>query len=578
MPDFDPDAYLAEKRVATVAAPSGFDPDAYLKQKGIAPPAAPKQEAAKDQPFGKPMDFIDPRTGLRHHLDPNQIPGAANLTKGTILQGGGATVGAIAGSPLGPLGVAGGALLGGIIGNVLHQETSPGYDVSKPGLGIKKGEALASGLVSAIPGGASAEGGILTLGKEALKQGGGGVLAKNIETGIDEGRLATGKENALAATIPALGGALAQKAQSLAPEAQAALNAVKPVEQQSYEAGKKLGLVTTNGAGKPPAVMANLASTKNQPKINEAAAVDLGLPKDTEITASVLDGVRKQASAPYADVEAIAKDAAQKSADIRKTRFTATNPHDLAIQMNDPKTVAELAPLDIQAAADINGLRKARDAAKDGFSAYKRSGDPKALEAAQNALESSRKLEDQIEQAAQSAGKPELVKQLAEARQRIAKTYDYEQALNSSTGDISAPVLGAMLNRTPPRPLSGNAKAIADFHNAFPFAMKEGASVMSPGVTRAEGMTTLLSTLSGAGAGAATGHPGVGALAGLLPLTGPLKRQIVLSGPYQSAFPRYPESTVAAFGGRGVDSVPISPEALALLKLSQAGGQRASEN
>jgi len=36
MPDFDPDAYLAEKGVATVAAPTGFDPDAYLKEKTTA--------------------------------------------------------------------------------------------------------------------------------------------------------------------------------------------------------------------------------------------------------------------------------------------------------------------------------------------------------------------------------------------------------------------------------------------------------------------------------------------------------------------------------------------------------------
>lgn len=56
MPDFDPDAYLAEKRVPTVAAPSGFDPDAYLKEKTTAHGAldigsvgAPRVSTSPDQ-------------------------------------------------------------------------------------------------------------------------------------------------------------------------------------------------------------------------------------------------------------------------------------------------------------------------------------------------------------------------------------------------------------------------------------------------------------------------------------------------------------------------------------------------
>ncbi len=536
--------------------------------------------AGKTQESTRPEPPImrDPRTGLPMVRDFEGIGKRLDVTKGMTLQGGLATAGGIAGSPLGPLGVAGGAFLGGAIGNALHQETSPGYDVSKPGLGLKKGEILASGLVSAIPGGSAASGGIRALAKEALKQGGGGVLAKNIETGIDEGRLATTRENLFAGGIPAVGGAVAQKIQSLSPEAQAALNAAKPVEQQSYDAGRKIGLVTTNEAGKPPAVMANLASTKNRPKINEAAAVDLGLPADAEITLSALDRIRTESGKPYSEIETMASEAAKKASDIRKQRFTATDPHELQIQMNDPKTVADLAPLDIQAGADINGLRKARDAAKDGFRAYKISGDPRALEAAENALETAGKLEAQIEAAALSAGKPELLKDLASARQRIAKTYDVERALNTSTGDVSAPILGRQLDNG--KPLSGNLKAIADFNNAFPFATREGATVMAPGVTRAEGMTTILSALTGLGAGNAAGKPLLGLAAGLLPLTGPLKRQILLSEPYLRAFPKYAKPGVEQViqGARWQDALPLSPQGLSLREISQAAGQRASDN
>ncbi len=233
----------------------------------------------------------------------------------------------------------------------------------------------------------------------------------------------------------------------------------------------------------------------------------------------------------------------------------------------DPLLLAHRA-LILKAAGRPAEARKARDAAKDGFRAYKRTADPKALENAQAALETAEKIEDQIQQAVVSAGRSGLLTDLAAARQRIAKTYDYEQALNSSNGDISAPVLGRLLDQG--RPLSGNAKVIADFNNSFPFATREGATVMAPGVTRAEGMTTVLSTLTGAGAGGAAGHPLIGAAAGLLPLTGPLKRQILLSQPYQAAFPKYPSAQLP----KGF----IDEQALTTRLLSQAAGQRASDN
>lgn len=533
-----------------------------------------KSEAGGPQEFfpaegeaGKPSKGErDPRTGLPMERDFSGIPNRLRKTKAMILQAGGAGAGAIAGSPLGPPGIVGGAIIGGLTGNLLEQETRPGYDVSKPLLGIKPGEAAGAALSSAVLPGTPVSAGLTSLLKEGSKQAALGLASKALETGIDEGRLPTGKEAALSTIIPALGGVLGQKITEASPAAEKALaaaNAAKPIEQQSFEAGQKIGLKAANAEGKAPAVMANLLSKKNQPKINEASATDLGLPKDTEITPDVLKTIRKDEGAPYGEIESLASAAKAKADQIRKERFTATDPHELAVQMNDPKTVAELGPLDIQAAADVDGLRKARKEASDGFFSYKRSGDPKALESAQAALERSHKLEDQIDQAAQVAGKPDLVDRLAASRQRIAKTYDYEQALNSSNADISAPVLGRLLDKG--RPLSGNAKAIADFNNAFPYATKEGASVMAPGVTRAEGMTALLSMLSGIGAGTATGHTALGALAGAAPLFGPLKRQIVTSDAYQKIFQKYSPTEVA---------IPRDLKSMALQEAAQAAGQQ----
>lgn len=487
-----------------------------------------------------------------------------------LAEGGGGTAGQALGALTGPLAPALIPILGGTgagFGNYAAQKRRIAAGEQDK---IRIGELFSSIGTGAIPGAPLAASGARAVLREGAKQAAGGILAKNAQTIIDEGRMATPTEGVLSTFVPAAGGALAQRMQAANPEIQAAVakaaSVVKPVEQQSYEAGAKIGLKAATGDGRPPAVISNLLSHKNQRKINQAAAVDLGLPKTTELTRKVLDDIREESAAPYAEIKSIAKQAADKAADIRRTRFTASDPHERSIQMSDPKTVAELAPLDIQAAADIEGLRKAREEVKNGFRAWKQNGDTKALESAENALVLAKQIEDQIDAAAVSVGKSELVKQLADARQRIAKTYDYERALNTSSADISAPVLGQMLDRTPPRPLSGNAKAIADFNNAFPYATKEMASTMMPGLTRTEAMVTGMTLAGGVGSGLLAGHPIVGAVAGLAPLAGPIKRQLVLSDSYQKMFPKYEAPKI--------DATP-DEIAAAIRLLSQAAGGNA---
>lgn len=518
---------------------------AAVKESNIATP----EQLAALQPASAGLMAGQPRGGV-------PVP---RIITDIALEGGGATAGQLAGAPLAPvtfgLSVPIGGAIGAGSGNYLAQRlrvSSGEQDKVHPG------EVLGAALTGAIPG-ASLEGaGGKALAREAVKQGGAGLARNIIQTGIDDGNLPSLESAALSAIAPAIGGAAGQKITALSPEVQAAAKAAeaaKTVEQKTFDAGKKLGLKTSNEAGKPPAVEANLLSTKNRPKINAAVVEELGLPKNTEITPDILDNIRFEEGKPYAEIDRIATDAAKKAADIRKQRFTASNPHDLAIQMADPKTVAELAPLDIQAAADVNALREARKATSKGFRAYNQTGDPKALDAAEAALELASKLEGQIDAAAVSSGSKDLLGELAASRTRIAKTYDVERALNLGNSDISAPALARRMKAG--RPLTGNLKTIADYAQAFPFAVKEGASTMAPGITRTEAMVAALALAQKS------------KLAALLPLAGSLKRQVQLSDLYQSAFPRYPVPAL--------DQRLIPVEARAAKLLSQAAGASSAD-
>ncbi len=546
------------------------------------PPASDKVEAfvppAEDRVTTTTIEAPPPLTeeekiaAVQAELDRTNLPAGAGMLAGqpkggvpvpriikdAALEGGGGTAGQVIGAfggPFAPITVPLGGAIGGGLGNYAAQRLRVNAGEQDK---IRIGELMGAIGTNAIPGLSLETAGAKGLIREGVKQGAAGLGRNVLQTGVDEGRLPTPTSAVLSTVLPAAGGVVAQKIGSMNPEVQAALKAAeaaKTVEQKTFEAGKALGLKTSNEAGKPPAVVANLLSSKNRDKINAAVVEELGLPKNTEITPDVLDDIRQTESAPYAEIEKISKAAAAKKAAIEKERYTATDPHDLAIQKSDPKTVAELAPLEVQAAADIDGLRKARKAATTGFRGYKTTGDPKTLQAAEDALELADKLESQIDSAAIAAGKPELAKQLAASRTRIAKTYDVEKALNLGNADVSVPAL--LRAKKAGRPLSGNLETLANYGAAFPFAVKEGATTMAPGVTRTEGMVALLALAQ------------KNKLAALLPLAGTLKRQAELSDLYQAMFPRYPVPTL--------DASVIPAEARAAQLFSQAAGASAAD-
>lgn len=264
--------------------------------------------------------FNGPSAGMLAGLPKGKAPPGSAAAKSILLQGGFGTAGAIAGSIIPGAGTYIGGGLGAGLGNILDQETSPGYDANKPGLGIKKGQVLAATAAGAIPAAPIGSSIVKTLASNAIRQGAGGLAAKAIETGVDEGRLPTAQEAILASTIPAVAGAGTALAQSLNPATKAALaQANKAVagkqavldkamaegfKVQPSSVNKTLAGNTLEGVGGTIDIKRDVQAN-NIEQFNRIAKRAAGLTPDQPINEVNLEAARNVIAQPYRDVAAL---------------------------------------------------------------------------------------------------------------------------------------------------------------------------------------------------------------------------------------------------------------------------------
>lgn len=188
------------------------------------------------------------------------------------------------------------------------------------------------------------------------------------------------------------------------------------------------------------------ASAKNQATTGRLAAEALGLPGDTKLTPEVLDGVRKEAGEVYAKLSSLPARPAIPGSTLTNT----------------PASPA------IKPAEMVFDLRKARNDATAWYRSYGRTADPDALVKAKAAAAKAKELETMLEGYAESLGLDDLLPALRDARQRIAKTYSVEAALNTTTGAVDARKLAGQLAKG--KPLSSELKQAAEFAARFPKA------------------------------------------------------------------------------------------------------------
>jgi len=160
-------------------------------------------------------------------------------------------------------------------------------------------------------------------------------------------------------------------------------------------------------------------------------------------------------------------------------------------------------------------------------------------------------MEQRLQAEAIKAGKPDLVPQMKEAKQAIAKTWDVERALNLGDGSVDAKALARAYDHG--APLSGGLETIAKFAGPGGPGRQvtgEAAATPSPGVNNLKFYASPAMGAMGYGAGG----PAVGAAMAAAPfVVPPTARSIVTSGPYQDRFaqPNYspamqPENSLQA--------------------------------
>lgn len=330
---------------------------------------------------------------------------------------------------------------------------------------------------------------------------------------------------------------------------QAAQNTVR---DSTLSEGRSIGLVLPGSAtgergairkavesiaGK--AALGQEASIRNQKVINEVARKEAGLKPNEAITESTLKAARDRLSEPY-------------------------------------REVAKLSP---KAAQALEKMKEIRADSKAQWNFYNRSGDPKALKAAQALDAKADGLESAIEKEAGRLGQQglrsveakaagqasglergkDLVTRLREARVALAKNYSVEKAVNLGSGDVDAAVLGRMYDKVGDKGMTGGLRTVAKFQQAFPdFMRSKPSGQVGPGV----GALRPYAAALGLGVGAEYGreHYGLSPYmlgAATLPLLGGPARSMALSKLMQRA-PSYGPSALLR-GAEGASRSPLIP-------------------
>lgn len=510
---FDPDAYLA----------ANFDPDEYLKKVG----AAQEQAAPKPELKGAANPDYGGIRGTGRANPMTDIPLGWSINGRVADMGAealGPAIGQVVGAQTGPLAPVAVPALGAIgagAANILAQKHR---QMDDPSENFKWGEFMRAMMMGAIPGASMAEATAGKLAKEGAKFASANLGAGTVESLVDKGKLPSKGEAAALVASGAVAPVVMKAVDTgdsptaLARAKEAFDNATK---EATLAASRQAGYVVPPHAVNQSKINTSLGSIPgaqnidrtataiNQKTTNELAKEALGV---DELTPAAIEKLRKTKLAkPYDEVATLHPEAEQALQELSDQRFWGNKYNRFALRTGDPAAEA------------------------------------KANEYFQNAD----LLEQRLEQIANNAGKPELVKQMREARKGYAMSYAVENALNEDTGNVSSRVLGALKNKG--APLTDQLDTIASFNNAFPRYAGEVDKMPPPNVSKLKSVTAMVGGAVGAGAGSHFG-PAVavpmGVIGSFLPSAGDrAASSLLLSGPWQrSALGNYDYGTALPTG------------------------------
>lgn len=532
------DVRLPDGTVVT-NVPEGTTKSQLMARLGKASPAPGVVETA-NAPRLEPWPTQTPIPLSPHELQQGRIASVAQgLTLGASdeLGGAAAALGAgLQGQPMGPayeqgrdqmrqaaekyaaqepLSAAGSNIVGGLPlamvgGGIPQAATLPGRMAQGAG---------AAGVLGAVTGFASGEGGLQERAENAAKVGVASAAFGTAAPAVVEGA-----------------GALGKTAGRILMSGSGTLDAAKEARRAGYVIPPNMAQTNPSLASKAMSGWGGkvktqqAASQKNQEVTNRLAAKELGLGPQIQLTKEVFSDVRARAGRAYGGLsEAMPKtstdltyEAGMQSLGNRMSEAAQEFPG--LVRNKEVETlVTELSNKDsFSTKAAIQLVRSLRHKASTNFKAF---DNPERQALASSQREAADLLDDLIERRLTEIGKPNLVKQYKDARQLIAKSHDIEDATNLATGEVSARDIAKLAERG--RPLTGGLETIAKAAGAFPKALQDASTF---GGTEGHSVLDVLGTVGSV----AAGHPEV---AGAL-LARPAARSAVLSNPYQNMIVR----------------------------------------
>jgi hypothetical protein len=298
--------------------------------------------------------------------------------------------------------------------------------------------------------------------------------------------------------------------------------------------GGTLSRILEGLSGEPK--LAKLASKKNAPTVNDMIRNDVGMADDVPLSRDALAAIRAEEGANYEFVKSVGRfetDSRYKY-DLRKISHSFdTAAKDFAHRSENPlkKTMEGLDVKAMDAASAVEEVKLLR---ADADKAY-RAGDKQLGKAFKDAAGA---IDDMLERnmlkmavGSDFAGDPVMamgISRYQAARQRIAKTYAADKALNDATGNIDVAVYAKALKDG--KKLSGPAKQVAEFGQQFPRSLQRTEKL---GSTAGTYFDLLLGGTAGAVGVLGGGLPGAAALG--LGAARPLARSALLTDPVQGA-------------------------------------------
>lgn len=497
-----------------------------------------------------------------------------------MLTGAGATTaGQMIGTALLPgVGTAIGGAIGGGVGNLTNQIQRMAED---PNYEFRWGELLADVGTSAIPGSGVVKAGIKPILKEAAKQGVAGAAATTVQSGLDKGELPSAKELAIGTALPAVVGGGVQAVTPKLPGGRVeSVPGVTPQKIRTLEEGQAKGLsvlpttLDPSFSNKQLESFGGAVASKRQVQQANAEKVpalireELDLVPDAdgrvaELSPGLLKQLRKDAGEAYNVIDEIQKKAKTELDQLEKARAQIDlepdpKQREILLDQYDQQIASNKAILETQAAADVKKLRELRGESQKNFDKYYNSGgkNVEAQTAAYDLKDQAKQLELDIEDAMRKAGFEDAANNLQRAREKIAKTYNVEEALNLGDFSIDPDVFKKQLDRGVP--LSGNLKLLGQFKLAFPASLADPTKIPAPGVSN---VSSILQTVMGVGA--------FGGTEGL-----PLPARLALSGAATVALPVTREMARKRLLSPSVQeslSEAISPKLFASAEAAAAG-------